>query len=233
MIFLTNVILRSLSLFSFNKIIVSQETWTFSAMIRKNNKFFHEKIIESYISMTIERLVNVFDEFVNRIKRIDMTVFNINVYWNVTSNTSVVSSSTFKSFMLILDFATFRSSEKFDVDIRMRSQSAERFKRIAQQTFKKLNLKKFRVESSSDQFMKNWKKKRWFWWFQKRDCLFEMIVRTDCMILWRLFIMIKRWSLTERRTCVTRWILLSLCYFCDSYTELMFHSKISYILQLP
>ena len=70
-------------------------------------------------------------------------------------NTSVASNSIFKSFMLISDFATFRSSEKFDVDIRMRSQSAERPKRIVQQTFKKLNLEKSRVESSSDQLMKN------------------------------------------------------------------------------
>ena len=31
---------------------------------------------------------------------------------------------------------------------------------------------------------------------------------------------------------VTKWILLFLCYFCDSYTELVFHSKVSYILQL-
>ena len=79
-IFLTNAILKSLSLLSFSKIIVNQKTWTFSAMIRENNRFFHEKIIKSYISMIIERLVNAFDEFVNKIKRIDMTVFDINVY---------------------------------------------------------------------------------------------------------------------------------------------------------
>ena len=30
--------------------------------------------------MIIEKLVNVFDEFVNRIKRTDMTVFDTNVY---------------------------------------------------------------------------------------------------------------------------------------------------------
>ena len=200
-------------------------------MIRKNNKFFHEKIIKSYISMIIERLVNAFNEFVKKIKQIDMTVFDINVYWNITPNISVASSSTFKSFMLILDFATFRSSEEFNVDIRMRSQSAERFKRIIQQTFEELNLKKSRIESSSDQFMKNWRKKRWLWWFRRRDCLFEVIIRTDCMISWRLFIMIKERSLTEKRTCVTKWILLFLCYFCGFYTELMFHSGVSYILQ--
>ena len=151
-----------MSLFSFNKIIVNQEIWTFSTMIRENNKFFHEKIIKSYISIIIERLVNAFNEFVKKIKQIDMTVFDINVYWNVTSNTSVASSSTFKSFMLISGFATFRSFEKLNVDIRMRSQSVERFKRIVQQILKKLNLERFRVESSSDQFMKNWKKERWF-----------------------------------------------------------------------
>ena len=128
-------------------------------MIRKNNRFFHEKIIKNYISMIIERLVNAFDEFVNKIKRIDMTVFDINVYWNVTSNTSVASSSTFKSFMLISGFATFRSFEKLNVDIRMRSQSVERFKRIVQQILKKLNLERFRVESSSNQLMKDWRKK--------------------------------------------------------------------------
>ena len=232
MIFLISAILRSLSLLSFSKIIVSQEIWTSSAVIRENNKFFHEKIIKSYISMIIERLVNAFDEFMNRIKWIDMTVFDINVYWNVTPNTSVASSSTFKSFMLISGFATFRSFEELDVDIRMRSQSVERFKQIAQQILEKLNLERSRVESSSDQFMKNWRKKRWFWWFQKRDCLFEVIVRTDCIISWRLSIMIKKRSLTERGTCVTRWILLSLCYFCGSYTELVFHSEVPYILQL-
>ena len=155
MIFLTNAILKSLSLFSFSKIIVNQEIWTFSAMIRKNNKFFHEKIIKNYISIIIERLVNAFNEFVKRIKQIDITVFDINVYWNVTSNTSVASSSTFKSFMLISDFATFRLFKKLDVDIRMRSQNVERLKRIAQQTLKKLNFKKSRIESSSDQLMKN------------------------------------------------------------------------------
>ena len=130
MIFLTNAVLKSLSLFFFNKIIVNQKIWTFSAMIRKSNRFFHKKIIKNYISMIIERLINVFNEFVNKIKRIDITVFDINVYWNVMSNTSVASNSIFKSFMLILDFATFRSSEKFNVDTRMRSQSAERLKRI-------------------------------------------------------------------------------------------------------
>ena len=232
MIFLTSAILKSLSLFSFNKIIVSQKVWTFSAMIQKNNRFFHEKIIKSYINMTIKRLVNAFNEFVNKIKQIDMTVFDINIYWNVTSNTSVVSSSTFKLFMLISDFAAFRSFEKLDVDIRMRSQNVERFKRIAQQTLKKLNFERSRVKSSSDQFMKNWRRKRWLWWFRKRDCLFEMIVRADCMISWRLFIMIKKQSLTEGGTCVTKWILLFLCYFCDFYTELMFHSEVLYILQL-
>ena len=129
-------------------------------MIRKNNRFFHEKIIKSYISMIIEKLVNAFNKFVKKIKQIDMTIFDINVYWNVTSNTSIVSNSTFKSFMLTSNFATFRSSEKFDVDIRMRSQNAERLKWIVQQIFEKLNLVKFRVESSSNQFMKNWKKER-------------------------------------------------------------------------
>ena len=133
---------------------------------------------------------------------------------------------------MILNFATFWSFEKLDVDIRMRSQSAERFRRIAQQILKKLNLERFRVESLSDQFMKDWKQKRWLWWFRRRDCLFEMIVRTDCMILWRLFIMIKERSLTEGETCVTKWILLFLCYSCGFYTELMFHSEVSYILQL-
>ena len=161
-----------------------------------------------------------------------MTVFDINVYWNVTSNTSVASSSTFRSFILISDFAAFRSSEKLDVDTRMRSQSVEQFRRITQQILEKLNFKRFRVESPSDQFMKNWKKKRWLWWFRKRDCLFEMIVRTDCMISWRLSIMIKERSLTERETCVTKWILLFLCYFCGFYTELMFHSEVLYIFQL-
>ena len=57
--------------------------------------------------------------------------------------------------MLISGFATFRLFEKLDVEIHIRSQSVERFKRIAQQTFKKLNLERFRIESSSDQFMKN------------------------------------------------------------------------------
>ena len=57
--------------------------------------------------------------------------------------------------MLILSFATFRSFKEFNVDIRIRSQIVERFKRIIQQTFKKLNLEKSRVESSSDQLMKN------------------------------------------------------------------------------
>ena len=131
MIFLTSAVLRSLSLSSFSKTIVSQEIWTSPAMIRENNKFFHEEIIKSYISMVIERLVNAFNEFVKRIKRTDMTVFDINVYWNVTPNTPVASSSTFKSFMLTSSFAAFRSPEELDVDTRMRSQNAERFKRIA------------------------------------------------------------------------------------------------------
>ena len=160
MIFLTSAILRSLSLFSFSKIIMNQEIWTSSAMIRKNNRFFHEKIIKSYISMIIERLVNAFDEFVKRIKRINMIAFDINVYWNATPNTPVASSSTFKSFMLISGFAAFRSSEKLEIDTRMRSQSAERFRWIVQQTLEKLNFRKSRVVSSSDQLMKNWRRKR-------------------------------------------------------------------------
>ena len=59
------------------------------------------------------------------------------------SNTSVASSSTFKSSMLILNFATFQSFEEFNVDTRMRSQYIERFKRIVQQTLEKLNFKRF------------------------------------------------------------------------------------------
>ena len=57
--------------------------------------------------------------------------------------------------MLILNFATFRSFEKFNVDIRMRSQNVERFKRIAQQILEKLNLERSRVDSLSNQLMKN------------------------------------------------------------------------------
>ena len=134
--------------------------------------------------------------------------------------------------MFISDFAIFRLFEKFNVDIRMRSQSVERFKRIIQQIFKKLNLERSWIESSSDQFIKNWKRKWWFWWFRKRNCLFEMIVRADCLISWRLFIMIKERSLTEKKTYVMKWILLFLCYSCCSYTELVFHSEVSYIFQL-
>ena len=74
------------------------------------------------------------------------------------SNTSVTLSSTFKSFILISNFATFWPFKKFDVNTRMWSQNAERFKRIIQQTFKKLNFERSRVDSSSDQFMKNRKK---------------------------------------------------------------------------
>ena len=158
MIFLTSAVLRNLSLLSFNKIIVNQKIWTFSAMIRENNRFFYKKIIKSYISMIIKKLVNVFNKFVKKIKQIDITIFDINVYWNVTSNTSVVSSNIFKSFMLILDFATFRSFEKSDVDTRMRSQNVEQFKQIAQQILEKLNFKRSWMKLSSDQFMKNWKK---------------------------------------------------------------------------
>ena len=130
MIFLTSAILRSLSLFSFNKIIVNLKIWTFFAMIRKNNRFFYKKIIKSYISMIIKKLVNAFNKFVKRLKRINMTIFDINIYWNVKSNTSVALNSTFKSFMLILNFVTFWLFEKLEIDIRIRSQSAERFKQI-------------------------------------------------------------------------------------------------------
>ena len=45
--------------------------------------------------------------------------------------------------MLISSFATFQLFKELDVDTRMRSQSAERLKQIAQQTFKKLNLERF------------------------------------------------------------------------------------------
>ena len=233
MIFLTSAVLRSLSLSSFSKIIVNQEVWTSPAMIRENNRFFHEKIIKNYISMTTERLVNVFDEFVKRIKQIDIKIFDIKFYWNVTPNTSVALSSTFKSFMLISKFAAFRSLKKLETDIRMRSRDVERFRQIAQQTLKKLNLEKSRVESLSDQFMKNWRKESWVCWLRRRDCLFEMIVRVDCLISWRLSVMVKRRSLNEEETCVTKWILLFSCYSCCFYTELVFHSRVSYILQLP
>ena len=128
MIFLTSAILRSLFLFSFSKTIMNQEIWTFSAMIRENSKFFYEKIIKSYINMIIEKFVNAFNKFVKKIKLIDIIIFDINIYWNVTSNISVASSSIFKSFMLLSDFATFRSFEKFKTDTRMRSQNIDRFK---------------------------------------------------------------------------------------------------------
>ena len=134
--------------------------------------------------------------------------------------------------MLNLDFATFRLSEKLEIDTRMRSQNAERFKRIVQQTFKKLNLERFWVESSSDQFKKNWRKERWICWLRRRDCLFEMIDRVDCLISWRLFVVVKERLLIERGTCVTKWILFFLCYSCCSYTELVFYSEVLYILQL-
>ena len=127
---MTSPILKSLLLFSFNKIIMNQEIWTFFAMIRENNRFFYEKIIKNYINMIIEKLVNAFDKFVKKVKQTDMMIFDINIYWNVTSNTSVALNSTFKLFILISNFAIFRSFEKLDVDIRMRSQSVERFKRI-------------------------------------------------------------------------------------------------------
>ena len=52
--------------------------------------------------------------------------------------------------MLILDFAVSRSSEKFEIDIRIQLQNVERFKRSTQQTFKKFNFERSRVESSSD-----------------------------------------------------------------------------------
>ena len=68
MIFSTSAILRSLSLFSSNRIILNKETWTFSEMISKNNKFFYKKIIKSYIKMIIEKFVNVFKKFVKRNK---------------------------------------------------------------------------------------------------------------------------------------------------------------------
>ena len=71
------------------------------------------------------------------------------------SNISVALSSIFKSFKLILDFAIFRSFKKLEIDIRIRSQSTERFKRLIQQTFKELNLKRSRIRLSSDQFMNN------------------------------------------------------------------------------
>ena len=47
------------------------------------------------------------------------------------SNTFVVSSNIFKSFILISDFTAFRLFEKFEIDTRIRSQSIERFKQIA------------------------------------------------------------------------------------------------------
>ena len=105
-----------------------------------------------------------------------MTIFDINVCWNITSNTSVASNSTFKLFILILDFATFRSSEEFNVDTRIRSQNVERSKRIAQQILKKLNFKRFRIDSPSDQFMKNWKKKTMILIISKT----RLSVRDDC-----------------------------------------------------
>ena len=69
MIFLTSTVLESLLLLSCNKIIMNQEVWTFSAVIRKNNRFFHKKIIKNYISMIIERLVNAFNEFMKNLNK--------------------------------------------------------------------------------------------------------------------------------------------------------------------
>ena len=82
--------------------------------------------------MIIKKFVNTFDKFVKKIKQIDITVFDINVYQNVTSNTFMILNSTFKSIMLILNFAVFRSFKKFKIDTSIQSQNAERFKRIVQ-----------------------------------------------------------------------------------------------------
>ena len=84
-----------------------------------------------------------------------MKIFDINVYRNVTSNTFVISNNTFKLFMLISDFATFPSSEKFKIDPHIRSQGVEQFKRIAQQTLEKLNFKRYQIKSLLDQLIKN------------------------------------------------------------------------------
>ena len=70
--------------------------------------------------MIIERFVNAFNQFVKKINQIDMKILDISIYQNVMSNTSVASRSTIKSFILILNFVTFRSSEKFEINIRMR-----------------------------------------------------------------------------------------------------------------
>ena len=48
-------------------------------IIRNNNRLFYEKIMKNYISIIIEKFVNAFNEFVKKIKQIDMKVFDINV----------------------------------------------------------------------------------------------------------------------------------------------------------
>ena len=117
MIFLTSTILKSLSLFFFSRIIVSQTTWDFSAIIQENNKLFHEKIIKNYINLIIKKFVNVFNEFVKRIKWINVKIFDINNYWNVMLIASIVSNSKYKLFILISNFFAFSSSEKLKVNI--------------------------------------------------------------------------------------------------------------------
>ena len=52
----------------------------FAAMRRENNKFFKKKIIKNYINIITERLINVFDNFLKKLKQIDMHAFEIHEY---------------------------------------------------------------------------------------------------------------------------------------------------------
>ena len=39
-----------------------------------------KKIIKNYINMMIKKFINIFNEFVKQIKKINIKIFNINIY---------------------------------------------------------------------------------------------------------------------------------------------------------
>ena len=79
-IFLLSIILRSSSLPSLNNAIVGREAWISAAVKQENNKFFHEKTIRNYVGMITERLINIFDDFLKKIRQTDMNAFETNDY---------------------------------------------------------------------------------------------------------------------------------------------------------
>ena len=107
LMFLLNTVLKLLKLIALNDAIVDRNLWTSFAVQQKHKQLFHDETIKNYIGVINERMINVFVEFLKKIKQTNLNNFEINIYWNAAlkSSTSSLSFVVFNSFeQLQIDF---------------------------------------------------------------------------------------------------------------------------------